>query len=253
MIITCKNCNHQFEERYCGNCGQPADTHKMNVHFLWHDIQHGLFHFDSGILYTVKQLFTRPGNAIREFIEGKRVRYFKPLSFVVILATVSGLLYHSFHVTVVSEFNVSGTPDAKDTIEKINEWVVNHFSLITLLTLPFYTVGSFLAFKKQGYNFVEHLVLNAFLAGQRLVFHIAAFPVIYFYSATPGIAVIKQLINLVDFILIAWGYATFFNKLPKLTAILLTLLSFIIFGLAVLIVSLFVTWIVWLVTRGAKH
>ncbi|MEO8862184.1 MAG: hypothetical protein ABI358_12210 [Ginsengibacter sp.] len=32
----------------------------MNFHFLWHDVQHGLFHFDKGVLYTTKQLFTRP-------------------------------------------------------------------------------------------------------------------------------------------------------------------------------------------------
>ena len=67
----------------------------MNFHSLWHDIQHGLFHFDNGVLYTAKQLFTRPGNSIREYIDGKRVRHFKPISLVILLATVYGFLYHT--------------------------------------------------------------------------------------------------------------------------------------------------------------
>lgn len=59
---------------------------------MWHDIQHGLFHFDQGIFYTAKQLFIRPGHSIREFIEGKRVEHFKPLSLVIILATAYGII-----------------------------------------------------------------------------------------------------------------------------------------------------------------
>ena len=74
-----KNCNHHFKGNFCSNCGQKAKTEKINFHFLWHDIQHGLFHFDSGILYTAKQLFTKPGMAIKEFIEGNRIKHFKPL------------------------------------------------------------------------------------------------------------------------------------------------------------------------------
>ena len=96
MTTTCKNCNQSFEGHFCNNCGQSAKTHQINFQFLWHDIQHGLFHFDNGILYTSKQLFTRPGNTIREFIEGKQVRHFKPFSLVIVLATVYGLLIHFF-------------------------------------------------------------------------------------------------------------------------------------------------------------
>jgi hypothetical protein len=77
MNITCKNCHQTYTGNYCNNCGQPADTHKINIHYLWHDIQHGLFHFDKGVTYTAKQLFTRPGHSIREFIEGKRVKHIK--------------------------------------------------------------------------------------------------------------------------------------------------------------------------------
>lgn len=100
MEITCKNCHQIYTGHYCNNCGQSAETHKINAHFLWHDIQHGLLHFEKGILYSLKQLFSRPGHSIREFIEGKRVRHFKPLSLVVVLATLYGFMYHYFHINL---------------------------------------------------------------------------------------------------------------------------------------------------------
>lgn len=96
MEVICENRHHVFKGNYCNNCGQPAETHKINMHFLWHDIQHGLLHFDKGILYYLKQLFTRPGHSVREFIKGKKGKHFKPLSLVVFLAALYGFSYHYF-------------------------------------------------------------------------------------------------------------------------------------------------------------
>ena len=170
MRLTCKNCNLHFKGHFCNNCGQSVDTHKMNLHFLWHDIQHGLFHFDKGVFYTAKQLFTRPGHTIREFLEGKRVKHFKPISLIIILATAYGILYHYFHINSFNNeflkgfqegFNRTTTQGKNPFIlnfEIINEWVATHYSWMTLFLLPFYALASFCAFKKIGYNYVEHLI-----------------------------------------------------------------------------------------------
>ncbi|OAH73163.1 hypothetical protein AXA65_08850 [Chryseobacterium sp. FP211-J200] len=60
---TCKNCGHRFEGKFCNNCGQTADTNRINYHDLKHQLTHSLFHIDAGLLYTSKQLFIRPGHA----------------------------------------------------------------------------------------------------------------------------------------------------------------------------------------------
>ena len=120
MVNTCVNCGMPVEGKYCSNCGQSTEEHTINLHFLWHDIQHGLFHFDKGILFTVKELFTRPGHSIREFIQGKRVQHFKPVSLVLILATVYAFLFHYFHInTLGSMITLSGS--GKDLIEAQNK------------------------------------------------------------------------------------------------------------------------------------
>ncbi len=222
----CKNCNQEFEGNFCNHCGQSVGTHKMDFHFLWHDIQHGLFHFDNGIFYTLKQLFTRPGHSIREFIEGKRVRHFKPSSLIFILAAVYGLVYYNFHYKLLMETSVSGSQG--EDVFKIITWMFNNYALTIFIAIPFYALGTFFAFKKQGYSFVEHLVLNAFLTGQKLFILIATFPFIYFYGGTPAFERVTTIANFIAFILMFWVFAQFFNKLSKIKSFLLTILSQII-------------------------
>ncbi|WP_281632676.1 DUF3667 domain-containing protein [Flavobacterium luteolum] len=224
MEIICKNCHQIFKGHYCNNCGQPAETHKINAHFLWHDIQHGLLHFDKGILYSLKQLFTRPGHSIREFIEGKRVHHFKPLSLVVVLATLYGLLYHFFHINT---FEAAKTSDIDS--DYLNEWFATHFSWVTVASIPIYTIGTYLVFRKQGYNFVEFFVLNTFKAAQRISVQLLTMPVLIFLNHTSHIKQYNNIMYVIGIVLIFWTNIQFFNKMSKIKAFFLTLLSHLIF------------------------
>lgn len=224
MEIICKNCHQIFKGHYCNNCGQAAETHKINAHFLWHDIQHGLLHFDKGILYSLKQLFTRPGHSIREFIEGKRVHHFKPLSLVVVLATLYGLLYHYFHINTFEAAKTSNIDS-----DYINEWFATHFSWVTVGSIPIYTIGTYLVFRKQGYNFVELFVLNTFKAAQRISVQLVTMPVLIFLNHTSHIAQYNNVMYVIGIILIFWTNMQFFNKMSKIKAFFLTLLSHLIF------------------------
>jgi len=231
MEIVCKNCHQTYKGHYCNNCGQPAETHKINWHFLWHDIQHGLLHFDKGILYSFKQLFTRPGNSIREFIEGKRVKHFKPLSLVVVLATLYGVLYHYFKINLLPT-----TSDDSLNYPEFNEWVSTHFSWITIATIPLFTIGTYICFRKQGYNFVEFFVLNTFKASQKLFSHLLLFPLLICYNGTPEIQKVTSFVYAIDIVLTFWTNIQFFNKISKIKAFLLSVLSHIIFLICFLIV-----------------
>lgn len=231
MEVICKNCGQHFKGHYCNNCGQTADTHKINWHFLWHDIQNSLLHFDQGILYSFLQLFTRPGHSIREFIEGKRVKHFKPLSLVVLLATLYGLLYHYFNIYLFPE-----PVDPEVNYHKFNEFMSEYFSWITLATIPIYTVGTYICFRKQGYNFIELFILNTYKASQRLFAHLVTFPVILYFNGTPQIRTITTLLYGIDIVVIYWTNLQFFNKISKTKAFFLSVLSHIIFWILLIIV-----------------
>lgn len=240
MEIICKNCHQSFKGHYCNNCGQPAETHKINIHFLWHDIQHGLLHFDKGILYSLKQLFTRPGHSIRDFIEGKRVRHFKPLSLVVVLATLYGVLYYYLNINV---FPDSDNPYLDH--HKLNEWMSTHFSWITIGSIPIYTIGTSIAFRKQGYNFVEYFVLNTFKASQRLFVQILSLPILVYFNGTSNIHKISYITYFIGIILIYWTNVQFFDRISRKKAFLLTILSHIIF-----LICFFILFILILLIMG---
>mgnify|MGYP000923766962 FL=1 len=60
MPVTCKNCNTDITDKYCARCGQKADTKRITWSQIVHFIPHALFHVNSGLLFTMKELFIRP-------------------------------------------------------------------------------------------------------------------------------------------------------------------------------------------------
>lgn len=148
--IVCKNCSNEVSGNFCSNCGQRTNTHKLNMHFVLHDLQHGLFHFDKGILYTAKELLTRPGHTIREYLEGKRVRHFQPLSFVIVLATFYGLLYHYLIFNHINATLIDPQDDITGGSGKIVTWMTEHFAFDCLFLIITTTLVSYFIFKKQN-------------------------------------------------------------------------------------------------------
>ena len=241
MTKHCQNCDSELNGNFCSHCGQSSDTHRINFHFLWHDIQHGLLHIDKGILYSARELFTRPGHSIREFLQGKRVKHFKPISLVLILAGIYGLISHYFDINVLSEnFEMAGNGEkfnqGKVTFDKMIEWTSQHYSVLALLQIPIFSIGTYFCFKKIGYNYIEHLVINAFVAGQKLIIHIVSLPLYYFFSkpsnlkATEGF-VVKATFSFTDLIgytITFWTLSQLFKQLGFLQTSWRTLLSLII-------------------------
>ncbi len=238
-MTSCKNCNTQFEGNFCNQCGQSAKTHPMNFHFVLHDIQHGLLHFDKGVPYTLKALATRPGHAIRNYIEGKRVNFFKPISLVILLASFYAVLSLYFDVRFKG-LELSTDPKQIAYQAQISNWINAHYVSFMLLTLPLWTIGSYISFLKQKYNYVEHFILNAYVLCQSLVIQLLLFPISFYYKDTPHQSLVVSLSSLLHILVAIWTYSQFFNKLPKIKSILYSILAYVIMISIVTIVSMVV-------------
>src|ERR1700704_2643682 len=84
----CANCRATLTGRYCGACGQRADTAAHSVgHFLWEAIE-ALTHADSRVWGTLQPLLRCPGFLTREFFAGRRARYVQPLRLYLILSVL---------------------------------------------------------------------------------------------------------------------------------------------------------------------
>ncbi len=163
-LIHCKNCGNSFHGHYCNNCGQDAHSGKIDKHFIYHELQHGLFHIDKGILYTLKELFTFPGTTIRLFVEGKRVKHFKPLAFLLVMAGLYAFVNHYFNANVLLT-GPTGVKNADTSIQAVNDYLKEHFEILVLLELPLISFVYYLFFKRYGTNYIEQLVINAYTSG----------------------------------------------------------------------------------------
>lgn len=229
-MITCKNCNHDFEGKFCNNCGQSADTQRLDYKSLFKDLRKNfLKYFNGGIFYSAGQLFTRPGHTIREYIEGKRVKHFEPIALLLTLATLYGLLYHTFGINLFVDVSNHSSASETTNMNLINRWFSNNYSLATLLFVPIYSIASFIVFRNQQYNFIEHVYLNTFLGSQRILLHLLIFPLLVMYNGTTQLKIAMDVNIFLDVMLLVWSYVQFFDKLTKGKAMLLSILSYLIF------------------------
>ncbi|MDV3947204.1 hypothetical protein CMT75_01535 [Elizabethkingia anophelis] len=156
MTNNCLNCNEELVGKYCNNCSQPASTHRFSLsHVFKHDFVHGIFHFDKGFFFTIKELFTRPGLSIREYVQGKRVKHFNYFATVLLLLTI---------IYFVKKWAKIESSDLFDTNVKGLLKVQKDYSKITVfLNIPIIAFISFLLFQRSKQNYTENLVLNMYL------------------------------------------------------------------------------------------
>jgi len=75
----CLNCGTALVGSHCHACGQAAHVHKTLGAFF-HDLLHGVFHFEGKIWRTLPLLAWRPGKLTREYIDGRRASYVSPIA-----------------------------------------------------------------------------------------------------------------------------------------------------------------------------
>ncbi len=248
MEIKCKNCEALINGNFCSNCGQSANIHRISWHYLWHDIQHGFFHVDKGILFTVKELFTRPGHTIREFLQGKRVKHFKPISLMLILAGIYGFLYHYFHYNLTST-NISLKEGGSELMatklidEKIKNLRLNYYSIFAMCQLPFLSIATYLCFRKVKYNLVEHLIIHSFLISQQLVLSIVCLPIFKFIIKEDNLGLATKLVDTLGYVICVLSLSQLFKELSKLQSIIRGILSLIVAAI-ILMFSLLVSMLI---------
>lgn len=246
----CKNCEHTFEGNFCSNCGQKTNTVRLDWHFVKEELQYTFLHINKGFLYSLKQLITRPGDTVREFLEGKRVKHYKPILLVFVLAGLNGLLsqkidYHAFMPKNDTKNIVA------NEMPKMMNWIFSHYAAVELALLPLFSLCSWLAFKKYGYNYIENIIINCFASAQRLTFGLITIPIMYLIDSKYLISV-SSLMSIPVYGLTIWLYLQLYKN-HEIGNVILRLLLFgimatIVFIGAILIASIF--FIMYLIKTG---
>jgi len=166
----CLNCDTVLTGKFCHECGQKADTHRITAkHFIMHDLLHGVWHIEKGILFTLKEVFTRPGYAALDYIHGRRVKYY---NIFYLILMVLGFMF------VLSGYTEDGATESIDQVTDANRRIVleaidKNIKLVYLLFLPIMAVVGFVLFRKLRFNFSEHLIIAGFTFLGMLIFAMA--------------------------------------------------------------------------------
>src|SRR3954466_16113016 len=99
----CPSCGSAMVAEFCARCGELQPAHRdLSIRAVAHDAVQEFVGVDGKIPRTIWALLTKPGLLTREFIDGRRGRYSKPLSLFLVLNVVfffiqphTGLLRYS--------------------------------------------------------------------------------------------------------------------------------------------------------------
>lgn len=102
----CLNCGTTLVGSHCHACGQAAHVHKTLGAFF-HDLLHGVFHFEGKIWRTLPLLFFRPGKLTREYIDGRRASYVSPIALFLFCVFLLFTTFNTFSDGIGANVNVT--------------------------------------------------------------------------------------------------------------------------------------------------
>lgn len=168
----CLNCGGKLGGRFCIECGQKADTTRISIkHFVKHDLLHGVWHIEKGILFTLKEALVRPGQAAIDYISGKRIRYYNVFYLCLLLIGLNIIMVH-----FLRQFRA---PDQlmKDS-NPIYHFLSENVKFIVLGIVPLLAINAMLVFRRLKFNIAEHSII----AGMCLLGTISLSTLLYLFD-----------------------------------------------------------------------
>lgn len=253
-MLTCKNCAAPFEGKFCPQCGQKAKVKRITTKSVLTDVRQSLIHYDQGFLHTILALLRRPGHLVREYLEGKRVSVTKPVKFILWATALNFLVFHLVGLDQDMVHALSGQQGQTAATMKLTRYIFDHPAIVIFLMIPCISCCSWLFFRRQGYNYAEHVVLNAYLMGEVSLFGVVLNPLLK--AAAPGntLFLLKIILQVGCWLgYMGWGYAQFFQSRRRLLTWLKTALSVLCgYFLLLIIISILVMVVVMLFGAGLK-
>lgn len=229
--MNCKNCEAATQGKFCSSCGQQVDTHRITIPHLSHELMHALTHADKGFLLLLKDLVTQPGIVARQYVEGKRKKYFNPLSFIVITTALSAFISYKAGYFEALTYPQSKRQPPLPYYRESMEFMVGHGKVLGLvLILPLLAFFAWIFFKRSKYNFAESFVLHSFVIGETNILRVLVF-IPAFLLAPHMIGINDAIFSLVFQVYLIIAYKQFYqsNTLLVILKSLLIRFLFIIF------------------------
>ena len=175
--MRCLNCDAVLPDRasFCPACSQRADTARLSLGDMLRELMHSFLNIERGPLAMLRSLVTRPGHMARDYVQGRRRRYYGPFATLALLVGGAALIVSLADYKMLAQDGYD--PGVTDLLQR-------HFNLLLLLQLP--VLGSIctVVFRSARLTVPEHLVLVAYALSFRTVVLIASVPLVMATNAS---------------------------------------------------------------------
>lgn len=166
----CLNCGAELVGDFCHACGQSAKVERLTFVETIRDFFSSSFALEGPLLMTIKMLLVNPGMLFREYVTGKRKKYYKPVAFFVLLTALyiiirSVIGYDPFENNPLP----SNVPESRKKLIDAAQFMVNNINNILFTLVLSIAIFQKLFFFKR-FNFTEYLTMSFYIVGIYIMF-----------------------------------------------------------------------------------
>jgi len=233
----CLNCNAKVESNYCPECGQSIKTRKVDNKTIFVDVPFSIINIDTGFGYTLMQVLKRPVQTAKDYIDGKKMNHFRPVSFLLVLTSLSYLINKLIPREEVKMVHLDSQKG-----EKITKFLTETPQLIVLMSLPVLALSMYTAFRKRKESFAAHFYyityMQSFIAIITFIPNLIFGNNMYYAAATLLLGVIA---NIVYYVFVYKDdYKIHTSILRGILAQIYTLLIFLVlFAIVIMIATVY--------------
>ncbi len=165
---TCLNCGERLIDKFCSHCGQKSNIDRITFKETFDHFLSAAFSFEGPFLTTIKWLIINPGKIFREYLAGKRKKYYKPIAFFILLTAIYIILKKLIDYDPlegqIQKVNSARIADLQRKIIGAARFMINNIDKI-MLTLIFSNGLMLKLFFRKKYYFAEYLAISFYIAG----------------------------------------------------------------------------------------
>jgi len=186
--MNCKNCEYEVTQQYkfCSNCGGQIVTQKLTVKRVFMEFSERYLSFDNKFLATFKMLFSGPEKVVNGYLEGLRMRYVNPISYLIIAVTLSGInifLMRRGYFGNIDYAKMSGNEKSPFDMNEYMNSIYEYNSIMIFTAIPLLALISKIVFyKNKEYNYAEHNLIYFYTYSQTSIVTVLLIPIVLLFD-----------------------------------------------------------------------
>ena len=221
MKPTCSNCGKHIIQDYCHHCGQQKPR-RIDGKYIVQEIEYALLHMNKAFAHSILSIIRNPGKTARDYLHGKRIRHYKPITLAIVLSAFVGFLYLRLDWDAISEsiildlFTHPNIPQefvesAKSDTREFFRGSFKYYHFVTLLAIPLFALISRYTFRKQPENYYEHVVMNAYVQVLFSLLSLVTFPLVCLFL--DDVFFITGISTLITPLIVLWFFKTYYHEM----------------------------------------